>query len=64
MQRGRMKWATLRDEHTKFFHNTATIKHNKNSIMVLKDGNGTAKFNNEDKSTVTVESFQRKIGHL
>jgi hypothetical protein len=32
MQRGRIKWVTLSDENTKFFHANATIQHNKNSI--------------------------------
>jgi hypothetical protein len=36
MQRGRIKWATLGDENTNFFHSTASIRHNKNSIMMLK----------------------------
>jgi hypothetical protein len=40
MQRGRITWATLGDENTKKFHTTATIQHNRNSIMMLKDGNG------------------------
>jgi hypothetical protein len=40
MQRGRLKWVTLGDENTNFFHANATIKHNRNSIMTLEDGNG------------------------
>jgi hypothetical protein len=40
MQRGRMKWVTLGDENTNFFHANATIKHKKNSVMTLEDGNG------------------------
>jgi hypothetical protein len=39
-QRGRIKWATLGEENTKFFHATATIRHNKNSILVLKTKRG------------------------
>jgi hypothetical protein len=44
------KWATLGDENTKFFHTPATIRHNKNSNMVLKDSNGVHKHNHEDKA--------------
>jgi hypothetical protein len=40
MQRGRLKWVTLVDENTNFFHANATIKHKKNSVMTLEDGNG------------------------
>jgi hypothetical protein len=39
-QRGKINWATLGEENTRFFHATATIRHNKNSIMVLKDKEG------------------------
>jgi hypothetical protein len=62
MQRGRIKWATLGDENTKFFHTTATIRHNKNSIMVLKDGNGIDKFNHEDKAQLLWEAFKERLG--
>jgi hypothetical protein len=34
-QRGRIKWVTLGDENTNFFHASATIKNNRNSIMTL-----------------------------
>jgi hypothetical protein len=44
MQRGRIKWATLEDENTKFFHI------NKISTMVLKDRNGIEKNNHDDKA--------------
>jgi hypothetical protein len=64
MQRRRIKWATLEDENTKFFHTTTTIKHNKNTIMVLKDGNSIENFNHEDKALLLWESFQRKVGYL
>jgi hypothetical protein len=39
-QSGKIKWGTLGDENTIFFHAHATIKHKKSSIMVLKNANG------------------------
>jgi hypothetical protein len=39
-QKGKIKWATLGDENTKFFHSTATIRKNKNGIRSLTDGQG------------------------
>jgi hypothetical protein len=39
-QRGNIKWPTLGDENTKFFHANATIKHNKNAIRALKNASG------------------------
>jgi hypothetical protein len=40
MQRSKLKWVTLGDENTKFFHVNATIKHNKNFIMTLENREG------------------------
>jgi hypothetical protein len=45
-----------------FFHTTATIRHNKNSIMVLKDGDGIDKFNHEDKAQLPWEAFKERLG--
>jgi hypothetical protein len=43
-RRGQIKWATLGEEDTKFFHANATIRHNKNSVMPLKDKDGSGRF--------------------
>jgi hypothetical protein len=40
MQRSKLKWVTLGDENTKYFHVNATIKHNKNFIMTLENREG------------------------
>jgi hypothetical protein len=58
MQRGKMKWVTLGDEKTKFFHANATIKHNKNSIMTLKNGNGVLLTQHEEKATLLWEAYK------
>jgi hypothetical protein len=62
MQGGRIKWATLGGENTKFFHTTATVKHNKTSIMVLKYGNGVDKHNHEDKAKLMWDAFKERLG--
>jgi hypothetical protein len=62
MQRERIKWATLGDENTKFFHTTTTIRRNKKSNMVLKVGNGIDKFNYEDKTHLPWEAFKERLG--
>jgi hypothetical protein len=61
-QRGKIKYATLGDENTRFFHSTATIRHNKNSIMVLKDVNGVAMSKHEDKANILWEAFKERLG--
>jgi hypothetical protein len=62
MQRERIKWATLGDENIKFFHINATIRHNKNSIMVFKDRNGIEKNNHDDKAQLLWEAFKERLG--
>jgi hypothetical protein len=57
-QRGKINWATLGEENTRFFHATATIRHNKNSIMVLKDKEGVE----EILSWRKWEDFQERMG--
>jgi hypothetical protein len=56
MQRGRIKWATLGDENTKFFHI------NKISTMVLKDRNGIEKNNHDHKAQLLWEAFKERLG--
>jgi hypothetical protein len=52
----------LGDENTKFFHANATIKHNKNSIMVLKNRDGQEKASHEDKVAILWKAFKDKLG--
>jgi hypothetical protein len=62
MQRGRIKWATLGQENTRFFHVIGTIRHNKNAIMVLKNKDGLEKTSHEDKATIIWETFKERMG--
>jgi hypothetical protein len=50
-QRGVIKWVTLGDENTKFFHATTTIRHLKNNIRSLQDSNGSEEFQHDEKAT-------------
>jgi hypothetical protein len=43
-------------------HAIATIKHNKNAIMMLKNGNGEEKFSHEDKSQILWEAYNDRLG--
>jgi hypothetical protein len=61
-QRGRIKWATVGDENTNFFHATATVNHNRNSIMMLKDLNGLKKFSHEEKVDIIWEASKDRLG--
>jgi hypothetical protein len=57
-QKGRIKWATLGDENTKFFHANSTVWHNKNTIMVLKNSEGQEKCTHEDKAAILWEAYK------
>jgi hypothetical protein len=61
-QRGQIKWATLGEENTKFFHANASIKNNKNSIMSLKDSDGMVKTKHEDKAEILWQAFRERLG--
>jgi hypothetical protein len=54
--------ASLGDENTKKFHATATIKHNKNAIMILRNGSGEEKFSHEDKAQILWEAYKDRLG--
>jgi hypothetical protein len=61
-QRRKIKWATLGDENTKFFHSTATIRKNKNGIRSLIDDQGLEKFGHDEKASILWESFRSRLG--
>jgi molecular chaperone GrpE (heat shock protein) len=51
-QRGIIKLAELGDENTKNSHDTATIQHNKNTIMSLTSPAGIQLTNHEEKASL------------
>jgi hypothetical protein len=61
-QRGAVKWATLGDIGTKFFHANATIRHRRNAISSLRDETGNLHLSHEDKASVLWESFNERLG--
>jgi hypothetical protein len=61
-QRGQIKWATLGDAGTNFFHVNATIKHRYNHILSLVGVNGTVVTSHVDKEEVLFQSFKDRLG--
>ena len=57
-QRGTIKWATLGDASTKFFHVQATVKYRRNLITQLIDDSGTLLVNHSDKANLIWLSFK------
>jgi hypothetical protein len=61
-QRGQIKWATLGDAVTKFFHANATSKHRHNSILSLSCDNGTVAFSHKYKEEIRFQAFKNRLG--
>jgi exonuclease III len=61
-QRGQIKWATLGDAGTKFFHANATVKHRHNLISSLKDDNGNLALSHNEKEAVLFNAFKNRLG--
>lgn len=64
-QKGNIKWVTLGDASTKFFHANATIKYRRNLITTLEGPSGQHVTTHEDKANLIWCSKKRKIrGHF
>ena len=57
-QRGSVKWVTLGDASTKFFHANATIKYRRNLITSLEDSFGLIDTTHADKAKQIWVSFK------
>lgn len=49
-QRDKIKWGTLGDENTKFFHAHATVMHKRKAITSLRNHSGQEVFSHEEKA--------------
>jgi hypothetical protein len=61
-QRGALKWVTLGDANTKFFHANATVKYKRNLITQLTNNQGEDLFNHKDKAALIWHSFKERLG--
>jgi hypothetical protein len=61
-QRGTMKWATLGDAGTSFFHANATIQHRRNLIPQLTNSDGIVVTSHKDKEQLIWEGFKIRLG--
>jgi hypothetical protein len=61
-QRGQIKWATLADTGTNFFHANATVKHRHNLLSSLKDANGNVTISHVEKTFVLFQTFKDILG--
>lgn len=61
-QRGTIKWATLGDASTKFFHTQAIVKYRRNFIFQLSDDTGHLVVNHAEKADLIWLSFKERLG--
>jgi hypothetical protein len=61
-QRGTIKWATLGDARTKFFHNNATIKFRKSLITELESSDGSIALDHRQKEAILWKDFKERLG--
>jgi len=61
-QRGKIKWVTLGDAPTKFFHANATIKYRRNLITMLEDDAGSSMVDHQAKAELIWTAFKARLG--
>lgn len=61
-QRGQIKWVTLGDAGTKFFHANATMKYRRNLITSLENNSGVTVFDHQQKAHLIWQSFKERLG--
>ena len=61
-QRGSMKWITLGDASTKFFHANASIKFKRNLITTLENSEGVIVTKHNAKEDLIWDSFKDRLG--
>ena len=61
-QRGSIKWITLGDAPTKFFHANASIKFRRNLITTLENSDGQSFTEHSAKANLICDSFKERLG--
>lgn len=61
-QRAQIKWVTLADASTKFFHAHATIRYRNNLITTLEDDLGNIVSDHQQKEKLIWDSFKDRLG--
>jgi len=61
-QRASIKWTTLGDGSTKFFHANATIRYRRNLISALEDSEGFTVKDHSAKAQLIWEAFKERLG--
>lgn len=60
-QRNTLRWVTLGDENTSFFHTMAIIAHKRNFIVSLINSDGTIVTDHEQKASILWTAFKERL---
>lgn len=61
-QRNTIRWVTLGDENSSFFHTMATISHKRNLIVSLTTPSGNLISDHEQKAAILWEAYKERLG--
>jgi hypothetical protein len=61
-QRGKIKWITLRDENSRFFHSMTTTQNRKNHIQSITTATGVTLTEHKDKADVLLQAYRERLG--
>jgi hypothetical protein len=61
-QRGKIKWITLGDENSRFFHSMATTQKRKNHIQSITTPTGVTLTEHKDKADVLLQAYKERLG--
>jgi len=61
-QRNTVRWVTLGDENSSFFHAMATISHKKNFIVSITGPDGNLVTEHDQKANMLWEAYKNRLG--
>jgi hypothetical protein len=61
-QRGKIKWVTLGDENSRFFHSMASNQKRRNQVATLSDDNGNPVSDHSEKSEILLQAYKEILG--
>lgn len=61
-QRGKIKWVTLGDENSKFFHSLATIQQRRNKIACIRRPDDSLEYKHEGKPALLWDAYKTRLG--
>jgi hypothetical protein len=59
--KGKIKWVTLGDANSKFFHSIATVQKRKNHISSLTSISGVSVSDHQSKASLLLEAYKDRL---